>query len=151
MVGLCQERHVRVYFCYLKLVLLAAKFTIRAQVFCIRYYTVNPILFPAGFAAVITFGALHAWRAIAIVPTEVGLDMVGDCCLIQSFLPQLFNEAQPSKVVVGIESLVASLLRLNYTVSLPYADRLGMQVQHLCDYTYWVKWAVPYIFVAHYS
>jgi len=74
---------------------LAVEFTIRAQVFTIRCYTVNPFLFPAGFSAVIIFGALHTWRAIVMFPTGVELDIVGDCCLIQPFLAQLLNEAQP--------------------------------------------------------
>jgi len=62
-------------------------------------------------------------------PTGVELEVVGDCCFIQPFLPQPLNKPQPSKVTIGIESPAASPLRLNYTVSLPYADRFGMQVQ----------------------
>ena len=75
--------------------LLAIKFTIGAQVFIIRCYTVKPLLFPAGFAAVIIFGDVYAWRAIAMVPTWVEFGMVGDSCLIQLFLRQLKNKTQP--------------------------------------------------------
>ena len=76
----------------LKLALLAIKFTIGAQVFTIRCYTVKPFLFPAGSAAVIIIGDAHTWRALVMVPTGVELDVVGDSCLIQLFLRQLQNK-----------------------------------------------------------
>lgn len=64
-----------------------------------------------------------------MVPTGVEFGMVGDRFLIQPFLRQLQNKTQSFYIVVGIKSPGASPLRLNYAVSFPYTERLGMHVQ----------------------